>query len=73
MNNVKLCPKTKTSNVSEQSSSLGRCQSSFKDTFTAMFNTIWTTLKKIGINLPIRPSVRPSVNPVMREFKLRRF
>ena len=35
-----------------------------------MFNSIWITLKKFGINLPVRPSVRPSVNPVKREFKL---
>ena len=38
-----------------------------------MSNSIWTTLKKFCINLPICPSVRPSVNPVMREFKLQRF
>ena len=34
----------------------------FEDTITAMFNSLWTTLKKFGINLPIRPYVRQSLN-----------
>ena len=34
---------------------------SFEDTITAMFNSLWTTQKKFGITLPIRPSVRPSI------------
>ena len=34
---------------------------SFEDTITAMLNRLLTTLKKFGINLPIRPSVRPSI------------
>ena len=34
---------------------------SFEDTITTMFNSLWTTLKKCAIILPIRPSVRQSL------------
>ena len=36
-------------------------------TITAMFNSLWTTLKTIGSN----PSIRPSVNPFITSFRPR--
>ena len=43
--------------ISKYSTSFGKCQKFLKDNITAMSYSLWTTLRRFGINLPIRASV----------------